>query len=173
MDPFIGEVRMFAGNFAPQGWSFCNGQLLPIAVYDALFTLIGTTYGGDGQTTFALPDLQGRAPIHQGQRPGGINFDIGGKAGVETVTLLNTQMPQHTHSALATTTADSKSPQGKVWSTDAGANIAAWATAPTAGAAMSSNAVSVVGQNFAHQNMQPVLAISYIIALEGIYPPRN
>jgi microcystin-dependent protein len=172
MDPFIGEVRIFAGSFAPLGWAFCNGQLMAISQNDALYALIGTTYGGDGVTTFGLPDLRGRAPIHQGTRLG-VTFQMGQLSGVESVTLTTQQMPQHTHQAMAATGADSVSPSGKVWSTDPGANIADWATAPSSSAFMAPTTISTVGQNLPHENMQPFLAISYIIALEGIFPSQN
>lgn len=172
MDPFVGEIRIFGGNFAPQGWAFCAGQVLPISQFEVLFNLIGTTYGGDGVTTFSLPDLRGRAPIHQGTRFG-TTFTMGEVIGSETVTVTTQQMPQHTHQALAATGADSVSPQGKVWSTDPGANIADWATAPSSNAFMAPTTVSIVGGNQPHENMQPFLAINYIIALQGIYPSQN
>jgi microcystin-dependent protein len=172
MDPFLGEIRIFAGNFAPQGWAFCAGQLMAISQNDALYALIGTTYGGDGVTTFGLPDLRGRAPIHQGTRFG-VTFTMGEVIGVENVTLTTQQLPQHTHPAVAATGADSISPQGKVWSTDPGANIADWATAASSNAFMAPNAISTAGGNLPHENMQPFLAISYIIAIEGIFPSQN
>src|SRR6476660_9506887 len=119
--PFIGEIRMFGGNFAPLNWAFCNGQLMSIAQNTALFSLIGTTYGGDGQQTFALPNLQGRFPIHQGS-----NFVIGQLAGNETVTLISSQMPAHRHTAVGSETASQLSPENGVWSTDPGGNTAAY-----------------------------------------------
>ncbi len=168
MDPFIGEIRIFAGNFAPQGWAFCDGSILSIAQFDALFALIGTTYGGDGQSTFQLPDLRGRVPLHQGT-----GYVIGQVAGTESVTLTVQQLPQHTHPAQAATLANSVTPSGKLWSTDPNGNIAAWATTPTANTPLAGNAVGNAGQNLPHDNMQPYLAVSYIISLFGIFPSQN
>lgn len=166
--PYIGEIRMFGGNFAPAGWAFCNGQLLPIAENDALFNLIGTTYGGDGQETFGLPNLQGRAPVHQGTGPGLSTYQLGEAAGVESVTLTINQIPIHTHPLLATEiSAQNPQPEGSVLSqsptiqpylTDAGQ------------VALSPNAVSPVGGSQPHENMQPFLCISFIISLFGVFP---
>lgn len=168
--PFIGEIRLFAGNFAPQGWALCQGQLMAIAENDALFNLIGTTYGGDGQQTFALPNLQGRAPIHQGN-----GFIIGQSNGVESVTLTVDQLPAHNHLARASGGGDVVSPANAVWSTDPGGNTAAY-TAPMASPpAMSGNAIGNSNANptQSHDNMQPYLAVNYIISLFGIFPSQN
>lgn len=164
-ESFIGEIRMFGGNFAPQGWAFCSGQLLQIAQYDALFSLIGTTFGGDGQTTFALPDLRGRIPIH---RSG--THQQGEAAGMETVPLNANHLPPHSHPLFATTDAAAdSSPANKVLAKPAG-NIYG---APTNLVSMAANAVSTTGQAQPHDNMQPYLCVSFIISLEGIYPPQN
>jgi microcystin-dependent protein len=162
-DPYLGEIRLFAGNFAPVGWAVCAGQLLPIAQYDALFNLIGTTYGGDGQTTFALPDLRGRVPIHQGPV-----HPTGEQGGQETVTLLASQLPSHTHPAQASTAvAQSGAPAGRVL---AAAGPAAFYSA--AGSVSSVGLSTATGAGQAHENMQPHLPLQFIIALEGIFPSQ-
>lgn len=170
-NPFLGEIRMGGFNFAPRGWAFCIGQLLPIAQYDALFALVGTTYGGDGVTTFALPDLRGRIPINQGQGPGLSNYVMGQKAGTESVTLTTAQIPSHSHVITAASSGTrSANPVGNllgsgeadIYNHD-GAN----------GVAMSPNAIAQSGGNQPHDNMQPYLCINFFIALEGIFPSRN
>lgn len=168
--PFIGSVTMFAGNFAPVGYAFCDGRLVPISENDALFALIGTIYGGDGQNTFALPDLRGRAPIHQGTRPGGGTYVIGQTLGTETVTLTATQMPSHTHTLGANSgPGNSAGPSGAVWARSTSTqNYAA-----AANVAMNAGAVVSSGGNQPHENMQPYLAINFIIALYGVFPSRN
>lgn len=168
--PFIGTVTMFAGNFAPVGYAFCDGRLLPIAENSALFALIGTTYGGDGQVTFALPDLRGRAPIHQFNLAGGGNYVIGQVLGTETVTLTTNQLPAHTHGLGANSgTGSGAGPSGAVWArSSATQNYAA-----AANVAMNAGAVASSGGNQPHENMQPYLAINFIIALEGVFPSRN
>jgi microcystin-dependent protein len=170
--PFVGEIRIFAGNFAPAGWMFCNGQLLPISENETLFNLIGTTYGGDGQTTFQLPDLQGRVPIHQGTSPVGTPYSIGEKDGVENVTLTAAQVPQHRHYANANAAATVVSPANAFWSTDPFGNTAAYYPSPSNGT-MRSNAIVGGGGSQPHDNMQPYLAINYIISLFGIFPTQN
>lgn len=166
-EPFVGEIRLFGGNFAPQGWSFCDGSVMAISQNEVLFQLIGTTYGGDGQQTFSLPDLRGRVPIHQGS-----GFVIGQSAGVETVTLTATQLPAHNHAARASASGDQVDPKNGFWSTDAFGNTAAYTA--TGNDTMASNAI---GSNDPgaqpHDNMQPFLAVSYIIALFGIFPTQN
>lgn len=170
-DQFVGEIRLFGGNYAPQGWAMCNGQLLPINGNEVLFALIGTTYGGDGQTTFALPDLRGRIPVHTGKNPStGTNFPLGQLAGVEEVTLVEAQLPTHTHAvnanqALGTQT----SPTNAVWATSTVSQYAN--TAPNG--VMSNATIDVVGGNSPHDNMMPFLVMTYIIALEGVYPSQN
>jgi len=167
-DPFLGEVRMFGGSFAPVGWLECNGQLVNIADNDTLFSLLGTTYGGDGQTTFGLPDLRGRAPIHAGSGPGLTPRSLGQMVGSESVTLIGLQLPGHTHAAMASTTATSTSPTGAVWATS-GTNIYSTAAPNTS---MSPSAVGQSGGNQPHDNMAPYLAVIFIIATEGVYPSR-
>jgi microcystin-dependent protein len=163
-EPFIGEIRMFGGNFAPFGWAFCDGQVLPISQYNALFALIGTTYGGDGQNTFNLPDLRGRLPVHQGS-----GFTIGQSAGSETVTLTVNQMPQHTHPVSARTSANAGSPSGAMY----GGNTTATIYTPNPSAPMNAAMVGIGGGSQPHGNMMPYGVVSFIIALEGIFPSRN
>jgi microcystin-dependent protein len=166
--PFIGEIRMFAGNFAPAGWAFCDGSLLPISENDALFNLIGTTYGGDGQTTFALPDLRGRLPIHQG--PG---FLIGQKAGTETVTLTTNQIPAHAHQAVCSAGGgDSASPVGRFWSTDPAGNTAAY-NESTDGSTMAGGALAPAGGGQPHNNLSPYLCVNFILSLFGVFPSQS
>jgi microcystin-dependent protein len=170
-DPFIGEVRLFAGNFAPQGWALCQGQLVAIAENTALFTLIGTTYGGDGQNTFALPDLRGRVPIHQGQGGGLSSRVMGQLGGAETVTLAAAQMPAHSHPLVASSgPAQAASvPSGSV---PAATSISLYGTsAPSL--PMAGNAVASTGGSQPHENMAPFVAMNYIISLFGIYPSQN
>ncbi len=160
--PYIGEIRMFAGNFAPVGWALCQGQLLPISGNDALFNLIGTTYGGDGQETFALPNLQGRFPMHVGN-----GHVLGEIAGTETVTLTTAQIPAHSHVPQANSGSGSQStPSGNVWANST--NLPYSASAPSA--AMAPQAVQSSGGNQPHDNMVPYLVINFIISLFGIYP---
>jgi microcystin-dependent protein len=160
-DPYIGEIRMFGGNFAPVGWLFCQGQLLPISQYDVLFNLIGTTYGGDGQNTFALPDLQSRMPVHQGS-----GYVLGQTGGAESVTLNRNQLPVHTHQPVAAAVATSQSPNANFWASYANSE---YSSQPPA-AAMAANALSPAGGNQPHDNMSPYQVINFIIATEGIYP---
>ena len=171
-EPYIGEIRMFGGNFAPQGWLFCDGSILPISDYDALFSLIGTTYGGDGQTTFALPDLRGRMPIDQGQGTGMSNRSIGQLGGTETVTLIATQLPTHNHHAVANSGAgNADSPGGTYWS--GSATTPQYVPGDQANTNMNVGAIGSNGQGQPHDNMQPFLAVSFIISLYGIYPSQN
>ncbi len=164
--PFVGEIRMFGGNFAPAGWMFCEGQLLPISENDTLFNLIGTTYGGDGQSTFALPDLRGRLPIHQGN-----NFILGETGGVEAVTLTVQQIPSHSHPVLASQNpGDSTQPQNNVVATNSSVQVYR-AQAPTV--PMSNQAVGPVGGSQPHTNFQPYLCVSFIISLFGLFPPPS
>ncbi|MCM3657525.1 tail fiber protein [Agromyces mediolanus] len=168
-EPFVGEIRVFAGSFAPVGWELCNGQLLSIAQNDALFALIGTTYGGDGITTFGLPDLAGRIPVHRGVLPGGGTYELGATGGAERVALTQNQLPQHTHVPNATATPDTTSPAGAVWSTQ---TTGAYQPADP-GTPMGAQAVQPAGGSLPHENMPPSLAITYIIAVQGIFPPRG
>jgi microcystin-dependent protein len=169
-DPYLGEIRMFAGNFAPSGWALCNGQILAIAQYDLLYNLLGTTYGGDGVTTFALPDLRSRVPVHWGQAPGLSNYTLGEVAGNETVTLTVTQLPVHTHAAGASTALGSSAdPAGLVPARNA-AGVPQYGT--TANAALASGALLATGGGQSHTNLQPFLGIHFIICLVGVYPPQ-
>lgn len=170
-EPFIGMIATFGFNFAPRGWAMCNGQLLPIAQNTALFSLLGTTYGGNGQTTFALPDLRGRVPIHFGQGPGLSNYDLGQVGGTETNTLTVNQMPAHSHPATlhaSTQPANDTLPTGN-YLADGGAYQSATNTQMNAGAVTNGNS----GGNQPTPNIQPYLAINTCIALEGIFPSRN
>jgi microcystin-dependent protein len=165
--PYIGEIRLFAGNFAINGWAFCDGSLLPISEYETLFNLIGTTYGGDGQSTFGLPDLRGRVPVHQGTGSGLSPVGLGQMGGVETVTLSSNQIPNHTHSVLASSDAASTNvPSSGVVLASPSYNAY---RAGVPGAALNAPVPSVGGSQ-AHTNMQPFLAINYIISLFGVYP---
>jgi microcystin-dependent protein len=159
---------MFGGNFAPVGWAFCNGALLAISQYDALYALIGTTYGGDGQNTFALPDLRGRIPVHQGNYQG-TNYIQGQLAGTETVTLTTNQMPAHTHQVVARTSATAASPSGAVY----GGNTESIYKAGNPSAQMNAGMIGIGGGSQPHSNMMPYLVVNFIIALEGIFPSRN
>jgi microcystin-dependent protein len=167
--PYVGEIRMFGGNFAPAGWMFCDGSALPISEYDTLFLLIGTTYGGDGQSTFKLPDLRGRVPIHQGTNPStGSIFIIGEAAGVETVTLTTTQIPQHSHALAATTAIGTQA--------NPGGNLLANSQGPQPyiqedpDNSLNAQALSAAGGSQPHDNLQPYLGINFIISLFGVYP---
>ena len=170
--PFVGEIRMFGGNFAPVNWAFCNGALLPISENETLFNLIGTTYGGDGQETFALPDLRGRVPLHQGQGPGiGQTYTIGELAGVESVTLTTQQIPSHNHSFVASTgAATATNPEGNIMATSA--TISSYVL-DVAGPQLAANAIQGAGGSQPHDNMMPFLGINYIISLFGIFPSQT
>lgn len=172
-EPFIAEIRIFAGNFAPRSWAFCDGQLLPISQNTALFSLIGTTYGGDGRTTTALPNLQGRAPMHPGRGPGLTDRRLGERGGVEMVTLSEAQMPNHTHTLRAVTEFGdlfgpsdrslARSRSGSIYQTNTSASLVS----------MNEQALPNAGGSQAHNNLQPFLAINFIIALQGLYPSRS
>jgi microcystin-dependent protein len=170
-EPFVAEIRIFAGNFAPRGWAFCNGQLLPISQNTALFSLIGTTYGGDGRTTTALPDLQGRAPMHPGRGPGLSSRQLGEQAGVETVTVSEAQMPSHAHSMNAS--ANPGEAPGAVGNALARGVGGAFYGGAASLVDLASQVVPPAGGSQAHNNVQPYLAINFIIALVGIYPSRS
>ncbi|MCG8428086.1 MAG: tail fiber protein [Chromatiales bacterium] len=170
-EPFVGEIRMFAGNFAPRGWAFCDGQLLAVSQNDALFSLLGTIYGGDGRTTFGLPDMRGRVPIHAGSGPGLSPRRLGAKAGAEKVTLTVNQLPSHTHNLQASTTlANDSEPAGNVLAQSAGAELY---NTKTPDREFASNLISTVGGSRSHTNLAPFLCINFIIALFGIYPSRH
>ena len=168
-EPFIAEVRIFAGNFAPRGWAFCDGQLLPILQNTALFALIGTTYGGDGRTTTALPDLKGRAPMHPGRGPGLTSRKLGERGGDETTTLTEAQMPSHTHTMVGSAAdADDRNPGGKY----VGGGNGMFA-APGSLGDMDQAMLPSTGGGQLHSNMQPYLSLNFIIALVGIFPSRS
>jgi microcystin-dependent protein len=172
MEPFIGYITLVGFNFAPVGWAFCNGQLLPIAQYPALYSLIGTTYGGDGVNTFALPDLRGRAPIHMGQGGGLSSYVIGEVTGSESVTLNSNQLPSHVHNPLAGAAGTAASPANAIWAnTTNGDKI--YLTTGTPASVMAGQPFVGGGGNQPHENRQPFLALNYVIALEGIFPTRN
>jgi microcystin-dependent protein len=175
-EPFIGQIMMFAGNFAPKGWAFCEGQLLPIAQNTALFSILGTTYGGNGTTTFALPDLRGRVPIQPGQGPGLSPYSLGQMSGSESVTLIATQMPAHTHAFGAHGgQGDQPSPEGNVpaVTVDPNTQQPLNSYSGTVSTTMAPSSVSLTGGSQPHQNMQPYLCLNFIIALEGIFPSRS
>ncbi len=168
-NPYIGEIRMFGASFAPAGWALCAGQLMPISQNDALFVLIGTTYGGDGQETFGIPDLQGRVPIHAGQGPGlSQNYQLGEKFGVESVTISAQQTPIHSHPMLGTNDiGDSTTAQGRVVAQSTSVDLY---TQDVTDANMAASAVTPVGGSQPHENMMPYLALTFIISLFGIFP---
>jgi microcystin-dependent protein len=164
--PYVGEVRIFAGNFAPLGWMFCEGQLLPISENDTLFNLIGTTYGGDGQSTFALPDLRGRLPLHIGN-----GYTLGESGGVEEVTLTAGTIPQHTHQLCALTKASTSAPSGTLLGANPDASLLSFGL--DGGVPGSPTLVTPVGGGQAHDNLQPYLCINFIISMFGIYPSQT
>jgi microcystin-dependent protein len=168
--PFVGEIRIFAGNYAPTGWAFCNGQLLPIGSYTALFSILGTTYGGNGQSTFALPDLRGRVPMQPGQGPGLSPRALGDAVGTEAHALTQPELPGHSHSLAANSgNGNDDAPFGRVMARSA-AGIPQFSA--TENTAMAADAVSVTGGSQSHNNMQPYLALNFIISLQGIFPAR-
>jgi microcystin-dependent protein len=174
-NPFVAEIRIFAGNFAPKGWALCNGQLMPISQNTALFSLLGTTYGGDGKSNFALPNLQGSAPMQQGQGPGLSLRSLGETGGEQTVTLLQTEMPAHSHGAQGSSGSNQTSPANNAWASGSklgGGNLYA-PTNPSTNVQMNPLATSITGGNLPHNNMPPFLGLTFIIALQGIFPPRT
>jgi microcystin-dependent protein len=173
-DPFVAEIRIFPFNFAPKGWAWCNGQLLPLSQNTALFSLLGTTYGGDGKSTFALPDLEGRAPMHPGQGPGLSLHDLGETGGSETVTLLASEMPAHTHALRANATIGDNNAPGSGVSLARSNNASAYQTNTSQNLAMmASQTISPAGGDQPHNNMQPYLTFYFNIALQGVFPPRG
>lgn len=170
-EPFVGEIRMFGGNFPPSGWAFCDGQPMPISENDVLFTLIGTTYGGDGQESFNLPNLQSRIPIHAGTGKDGVTYTLGEQGGVETVTLSTQQMPNHTHTMIATAdTGAANGPGGNVLANCVNAKMYSAAAPNTP---LAANTVTPQGGSQPHENCQPFLCINFIISLFGIFPQPN
>jgi microcystin-dependent protein len=174
MDPFVAEIRIFPFNFAPKGWAFCDGQLLPISQNTALFSLLGTTYGGDGKSNFALPDMQGNAPMHPGQGPGLSLHDLGETGGSQTVTLLESEIPAHSHSLLTAIQdfADLGAPASNRALSKTGKG-SGYKTSPQANAIMAFQAVAPTGGDQPHNNMQPFLTLNFCIALQGVFPPRT
>jgi microcystin-dependent protein len=173
--PFVAEIRIFGFNFAPRGWAFCNGQLLPISQNTALFSLLGTTYGGDGKSTFGLPNLQGSAPMQQGQGPGLSLRDLGQTGGEQTVTLLDSEMPSHSHGVISTASAGNQNgPGAGVWSkvTIARQPQTSYSDHTNALVGMSPQALSITGSSFPHNNMPPYLTLNFCIALQGVFPAR-
>ena len=170
-EPFLGQIEMFAFNFAPRGWAKCDGQILPINQNQSLYSLLGTTYGGDGRTSFGLPDLRGRAPMHEGSPPGGASRSLGQKGGSETVALTTAEMPAHTHAAMASSSAgDNPNPEGRVLAGTAPGEVY---RDPVNLADLRSGTIANAGTGQVHENMQPYLAITFCIALQGLFPSRN
>ena len=170
-DPFVAEIRIFPFNFAPKGWAWCNGQLLPISQNTALFSLLGTTYGGDGKSTFALPDLEGRAPMHPGQGPGLSLHDLGEQGGSDTVTLLESEIPAHSHALRASLDdADLRIPTANRSLAKASTNIYAPGAPNTL---MAAQGLPPAGGDQPHNNLQPYLTFYFNIALQGVFPPRS
>jgi microcystin-dependent protein len=170
-DQFLGEIRVFAGNFAPYGWAFCDGAILPIAQNTALFSLLGTMYGGDGKSNFALPNLMGRMPMHAGQGPGLSDRVVGETVGSDAVTLAKSQMPTHTHTLQSTAPATSTSPTNAAMA-PTGDNSPAYNPA-SHHVKMDNTSIEATGLSASHNNLQPVLTLNFIIALQGIYPSRG
>jgi microcystin-dependent protein len=172
-EPFLGEIKMFGGNFAPRGYALCDGQLLPISQNTALFSILGTTYGGDGRTTFGLPDLRSRVPVHAGTGPGLSPYALGQKGGAETVTLTVNNLPPHSHAALAAGPAgNSNDAIGNIWADDAGVSSATYSSAAANGT-MRGDAIGNTGSGQPTVNLQPYQAVNFIIALQGLFPSRN
>jgi len=183
-DPFVAEIRIFPFNFAPTGWAMCNGQLLPLSQNTALFSLLGTTYGGDGKSNFALPDLQGNSAMHPGQGPGLSLRDLGEQGGVESVTLLQSEMPLHTHTVGGAVAANGNSvqPNGNIWAqAELGPRTSLFAYATPATGKVNPNILSVgnppvptvAGGGLPHNNRMPYLTLNFCIALQGVFPPRT
>lgn len=170
VEAFLGEIRMFAGNFAPRDWAFCDGQLLPINLNSSLFALLGTTFGGDGRTNFALPDLRGRVPLHPGSGPGLTIRDLGEKGGAEAHSLIVNEIPSHSHPANAySLEGSSAAPQGGVWAKSGAGDPDYHSAVDTT---MSGSAIGNTGGGQPHNNMQPYLGVNFIICLEGTFPSR-
>jgi microcystin-dependent protein len=173
MDPFVGEIRIFPFNYAPTGWAQCNGQLLSITQNTALFSLLGTNYGGDGKTTFAVPNMQGCVPLHAGQGPGVSSYNVGQTGGSKTVTLLSSEVPAHTHALqYGTAGGTQESPEGQVWSDITARRGAAAYAVQSNLTPMGAQAIAPAGGSQPHTNMQPYLVLNFCIALQGVFPPR-
>ncbi len=172
MDPFVAEIRIIPFNFAPKGWAFCDGQLLPLSQNTALFSLLGTVYGGDGKSTFALPDLQGAAALHPGQGPGLSLRDLGEMGGAQSVTLLVSEMPAHTHTVNGITILSTTSTPASNMVLSRSANGNAYADAASGFQTFAPEALTPAGGSLPHNNLQPYLTLNYIIALQGVFPAR-
>jgi microcystin-dependent protein len=174
MDPFVAEIRIFPFNFAPKGWAFCSGQLLPISQNTALFSLLGTMYGGDGKSNFALPNLDGSVPVNRGQSPGTSDYFQGQTGGSQTISLLHSEMPVHNHrvGAVSTDPGDVSIPgAGTVFAASDGGTL--YQTAPTSGTYLAPEAIAPTGGGQPHNNMMPSLTLNFCIALQGVFPPRS
>lgn len=172
-NPFVAEIRIFPFNFAPKGWAFCDGQILPLSQNTALFSLLGTTYGGDGKSTFALPNMQGNVPLNQGQSNTGTFYDLGEISGSANVTLLQTEMPAHTHTAQGAPGGGQPSPAAHAWGNGLKTSTGTYAPSDANNQTMSPFALGVTGSSFPHNNMQPYLTLNFCIALQGVFPPRG
>jgi microcystin-dependent protein len=173
-DPFVAEIRIFPFNFAPKGWAWCDGQLLPLSQNTALFSLLGTTYGGNGKSNFALPDLQGRAPMHPGQGPGLSLHDLGETGGSETVTLLESEIPHHSHVMQGVSdTASTNDPTNAMFAKPLGRGNNQYSQTNTSLVSLADQALAPAGGDAPHNNMQPYLTFYFCIALQGIFPPRG
>jgi microcystin-dependent protein len=171
-DPFVAEIRIVPFNFAPKGWAFCDGQLLPISQNTALFSLLGTFYGGDGKSTFALPDLQGRSALHPGQGPGLSERFLGQEGGAETVTLLISEIPAHTHAVNAINVLSTTTTPSNQTALSRSVNGTAYADATKGFQTFNFQELPPAGSDFPHNNLQPYLTLNYIIAMQGVFPPR-
>jgi microcystin-dependent protein len=172
-NPFVAEIRIFPFNFAPKGWAFCDGQILPLSQNTALFSLLGTTYGGDGKSNFALPNMQGNAPMHPGQGPGLSLHDLGETGGSDTVTLLESEMPSHSHGLMASLIQATSQTPGPTVGPAHARTIQAYSTTTTGLVTMSDNTVAPAGGDQPHNNLMPYLTLNFCIALQGVYPPRT
>src|SRR5271155_2103808 len=172
-DQFVAEIRIFPFNFAPTGWAFCNGQIMPISQNTALFSLLGTTYGGNGTSNFALPNLQGSAPLQQGQGPGLSLYDLEENGGEQTVTLLQTQMLAHSHGVQAAISGGLPGPAANAWASGLKGHPGSYAASGGGNVNMSGAGVAITGNNVPHNNMPPYLCLNFCIALQGISPPRS
>jgi microcystin-dependent protein len=173
-DPFVAEIRIFPFNFAPKGWAFCDGQLLPLSQNTALFSLLGTTYGGDGKSNFALPNMQGNAPMHPGQGPGLSLHDLGETGGSQTVSLLESEIPSHPHVMSASgDVADNNNPANAMLAKPVGRGNNLYITNNSPLSALSDNALAPAGGDQPHNNMQPYLTLNFCIAMQGVFPPRT
>jgi len=172
-DPFVAEIRIFPFNFAPKGWAFCNGQIIPLSQNTALFSLLGTTYGGDGKSNFALPNLQGNAPTQWGQGPGLSFYDLGQTGGEGSVTLIQTEIPIHTHQASGVSGNGPISPASNTWGTGTGRTPPPMYVDGSPNIVMAPTALAPSGGNLPHNNMQPYLTLNFCIAMQGIFPPRS